>query len=60
MSDILQAASLIVRLGLAVWEAVEKGDSGKTVGEIFAGVKTDHEEIEALRAIARAKYETRL
>lgn len=48
VSEILTGASLIVKLGLAVWDAVQSGDKSRTVGEIFDGVTKDEAEIDRL------------
>lgn len=48
ISEILQGAGLIVKLGIAVWEAVQSGDRTRTVGEIFDGVQKDEDEIDRL------------
>jgi len=48
ISDILTGASLIVKLGIAVWEAIQSGDTTRTVGQIFEGVSKDEPEIDRL------------
>lgn len=52
----LELAPLLLRLGLAVYEAIAKGESTKTVGEIVAGVPMDSTEIDRLDALAREHY----
>lgn len=39
---------VIVKLGLAVYEAVKNGDRHRTVGEIFDGVTSDMSELDRL------------
>jgi hypothetical protein len=54
-SDVIKGLELVVKLGIAVYEAIQKGERARTVGEIFDGVRRDMDEIERLRAEARAK-----
>lgn len=56
MSEILQFGPLVLRLGVAVYEAIQSGDHSRTVGEIFASVPKDEPEIERLREAAKAKF----
>ena len=51
-NDLLSLIPLLLRLGLAVYEAIKTGDRSKTVGEIFDGVPADTQEIARLRAEA--------
>ncbi len=55
-ASIVTGVGLIVRLGIAVYEAVKSGDTGRTVGEIFADVSKDETEIERLDAAAAAHF----
>ena len=55
-ADIVSLGSLLLRLGLAVYEAVKSGDTARTVGEIFEGVPKDTAEIERLDALAAAHF----
>ena len=55
----LDFVPLVLRLGLAVYEAVQRGDTSKTVGEIFHGVPLDAAEIDRLDAAAAAEYARR-
>lgn len=52
MSDLLSLVPLLLKLGLAVYEAIRDGDTTRTVGEIFDGVPRDMQEILRLRAEA--------
>jgi hypothetical protein len=52
---VIKGLELVVKLGIAVYEAIQKGERARTVGEIFDGVRRDMDEIERLRAEARAK-----
>lgn len=55
-SDLVSLGSLLLRLGLAVYEAVRSGDRMRTVGEIFDGVPRDQAEIDRLDALAAAHF----
>jgi hypothetical protein len=55
-AEIVSWVQLLIRLGLAVFEAVQKGDTGRTVGEIFAGHAEDADTVERLRKAARERY----
>ena len=48
LEDVMKAANLLFKLGLAVFEAIEAGDRSRTVGEIFDGVKSDMSELDRL------------
>lgn len=56
MTDVAAVVTLLVRLGLAVWDAVESGNRHRTVGEIFDAVPKDGEEIERLREQFKRKH----
>lgn len=47
---------LLFRLGLAVYEAIEAGETEKTVGEILRGRRKDMDKLRELRAAAQAHY----
>lgn len=56
VNEAIEVTKLLIQLGLAVYEAVKAGDTTKTVGEIFAGVGRDMDEIRRLEDAARAAY----
>lgn len=56
LRSLAELGSLLLRLGLAVYEAVQSGDTSRTVGEIFAGVPKDQAEIDRLESLARARF----
>jgi len=55
-AEIVSWVQLLIRLGLAVYDAVQRGDAGRTVGEIFAEVPKDEDAIAELRKRAREHY----
>ncbi len=57
-SDTIAWVQLLIKLGLAVYDAVRAGDTGRTVGEIFAGVGRDEDEIKRLEDTARAHFDS--
>lgn len=59
MNEAIELTKLAIQLGLAVYQAVKAGDTTKTVGEIFAGVGRDMDEIKRLEDAARAQYAAR-
>jgi hypothetical protein len=54
-SDAIKVAEIVFKLGVAVYEAIQKGDRTRTVGEIFDGVRKDMDEIERLEAEVAAR-----
>lgn len=56
-SEIVTWVQLLVKLGLAVWDAYEAGDTSKTVGEIFAGVPRDADVMAEIRERYRKRFE---
>lgn len=54
--DPVAVAALILKLGVAVYEAIASGNTTRTVGEIFDGVGKDEAEIDRLREEAKRKF----
>ncbi len=53
---IAMIGGVIFQLGLEVYRAYKAGDTTKTVGEIFAGVKRDTEKLDELEAQAAEHF----
>lgn len=59
MPELIRWSELLLRLGVEVWKAIERGDTGRTVSDVFAGVSLDADELVRLEHVAQLHYVAR-
>lgn len=55
-SDLMTWVKLVMELGMAVWQAIESGQTEQTVDDILRGRRKDMDKIRELHAAAQAHY----
>ncbi len=59
MPELIRWAELLMHLGLEVWRAIERGDTGRTVHDVFRDVSMDADELVRLEHVAESHYASR-